>query len=98
MIKKRDKYYHHHEYRAAVAVDLQDFNDDGYLGSKDKKKNSPENTDGLVPFNQAYRSPFLQFGYQKQETSNARCFDLAFHARLHDECIINKIFGMYEVY
>ena len=56
------------------------------------------NKDDLVPFNQAYRSPFLQFGYQKQEMNDTRCFELVFHARLHDECIINKIFNKYEVY
>lgn len=57
-----------------------------------------ENANVLVPFNQAYRSPFLQFGYLKQELSDARCFELIFHARLHDECIVKKVFSKYEVY
>lgn len=66
LIKKRDKYYHNHEFIAAQAVELQNFNDDGYL-EVEKKEKSVVNTNSLIPFNQTYRSPFLQFGYQKQE-------------------------------
>ena len=97
MIIKRDKYYKNLEYRAARAVGLQHFSNDGYLklSTKDTSKTSK---DDLVSFNQAYRSPYLQFGYQKQDIDDARCFSLVLHTRLHDECIINKIFSKYEVY
>ena len=61
-MKKRDRYYDNLEYRAAKAVGLHNFNDDGYL-QVEPKKSSSSNKDDLVPFNQAYRSPYLQFGY-----------------------------------
>lgn len=62
LIKKRDKYHNNSEFRAAKAVGLQNFDNDGYL-NLEKKNSSPSIKEDLVPFNQAYRSPFLQFGY-----------------------------------
>ena len=36
LIKKRDKYYNNSEFRAAKAVGLQHFDDDGYLNLETK--------------------------------------------------------------
>ena len=62
LIKKRDKYHNNSEFRAAKAIGLQNFDDDGYLNLETKSSSSSIKED-LVPFYQAYRSPFLQFGY-----------------------------------
>ena len=52
LINKRDKYYHNHELRAALAVDLLNVNDDGYLAEQ-KTQSCIVNKDGLIPLNQA---------------------------------------------
>ena len=58
LIKKRGSYYNNNEFVAAQAIGLQNFNDDGNLGGE-KKETKIANENVLVPFNQAYRSPFL---------------------------------------
>lgn len=52
----------------------------------------------MAPFNQAYYSPYLNFGYKKTQLEDPRCFELTLFARLNDECIQHKIFNDYEVY
>ena len=56
--KKREKYFNNYEYKSAQAVDLTDFNDEGFLFDKNDEVEN-ENKDDLVPFNQTYRSPIL---------------------------------------
>jgi len=60
--KNREQYSKNYEVISAKAVDLLDFDDNGHLFDESKKLQKSKRDD-LVPFNQAYRSPFLQFGY-----------------------------------
>ena len=66
MRKKGKDKSENYEYLAAKVVfgEDQEHNQD----EKDQKKSE------LQKFNQAYRSPFLSFGYQKIELGEARCF------------------------
>lgn len=62
VFKQIEKKQKNNELLAAKAVGLQDFNDSGFIDFKNIEQENESSAD-LTPFNQAYRSPYLLFGY-----------------------------------
>lgn len=70
---------------AAKSVVIPHMDDNGRI--KNPKAMIRTENEYLKPFSQAYRSPFLLFGYEKTEGENPRCFEIIFHSKISKDCI-----------